>query len=323
LPSRPSESCPQPSRTSSSTTPRGNILENDELLASLNETQAKAGTIAAGLQESARLAAALEEQRAAYAAMAEVGGRLGSGAGAGWARGCVEEPGGCQPGCNRDLPCLDRLPGACSAADPSLLPGHICPPQAGSRLFFLLRDLPALGAMYHFALPAFMGLFRAALRLETPAASVPMRIAALRRHLVELVYTHAARWGARHHRRYEALRPCTKPQQQPARQRSANLHLAAVPATCRAMFNCDRLALGLLMARATAPEACAPEEWALLLGQALPAAGAGAAGAARPSWLRDDLLPAYQVRGAASGCRVWPPPAIASCRATAPRTAPG
>jgi hypothetical protein len=75
-----------------------------------------------------------------------------------------------------------------------LLPCPTPLPQAGSRLFFLLRDLPALGAMYHFALPAFMALFRAALRLETPAASVPARISALRRHLVELVYAHAARW---------------------------------------------------------------------------------------------------------------------------------
>jgi hypothetical protein len=63
------------------------------------------------------------------------------------------------------------------------------------------------------------------------------------------------------------------------------------------MFNSDRLALGLLTARAIAPEACPPEEWAALMGQALPAAGGAAtAGAARPSWLRDELLPAYQVR---------------------------
>jgi hypothetical protein len=51
--------------------------------------------------------------------------------------------------------------------------------------------------MYHFALPAFMGLFKAALALETPAASVPVRIVALKRRLVELVFAHAARWGVR------------------------------------------------------------------------------------------------------------------------------
>ncbi len=48
-------------------------MENTELLQSLNETKAKSATIATGLQESARLAAALEEQRTAYSAMAQVG----------------------------------------------------------------------------------------------------------------------------------------------------------------------------------------------------------------------------------------------------------
>jgi hypothetical protein len=67
------------------------------------------------------------------------------------------------------------------------------PLQAGSRLFFLLLDLPALGPMYHFSLPAFMALFRRALTTETPAASVPVRITALKHALVEMVFVHVAR----------------------------------------------------------------------------------------------------------------------------------
>jgi hypothetical protein len=50
---------------------RGNILENSELLARLNEAKSKSGTIATSLRESSALTASLDQQRDAYRPLAQ------------------------------------------------------------------------------------------------------------------------------------------------------------------------------------------------------------------------------------------------------------
>jgi hypothetical protein len=69
------------------------------------------------------------------------------------------------------------------------------------------------------------------------------------------------------------------------------------------------------MAAAISPEACPQEEWDWLVGAGLQGGAAAAGGTAlRPSWLRDDLLPAFQVCSitSASACQhvslLLPPP---------------
>lgn len=54
----------------------GNILDNKELLDSLNETKAKSNTIAASLSESKALQASLDTQREVYRPIAQRGSAL-------------------------------------------------------------------------------------------------------------------------------------------------------------------------------------------------------------------------------------------------------
>jgi dynein heavy chain 2 len=57
-------------------TSKGNLLENKELLDSLNETKAKSNTITTSLDESHRLQITLDEQRNAYAPIAQRGSTM-------------------------------------------------------------------------------------------------------------------------------------------------------------------------------------------------------------------------------------------------------
>ncbi|KFM70534.1 Cytoplasmic dynein 2 heavy chain 1, partial [Stegodyphus mimosarum] len=57
-------------------TARGNVLENDELVASLNKTKSNSIEIAAGLKESHDLQLSLEEERKMYLPLAEFGSTL-------------------------------------------------------------------------------------------------------------------------------------------------------------------------------------------------------------------------------------------------------
>lgn len=55
---------------------KGNILENKELLDSLNKTKASSITISDSLVESVRLQASLDQERSAYLPLAENGSKL-------------------------------------------------------------------------------------------------------------------------------------------------------------------------------------------------------------------------------------------------------
>ncbi len=55
---------------------RGNILENAELLQSLNDAKSKSATIATSLKEGAALQASLDAQRGAYRPLAARGSLL-------------------------------------------------------------------------------------------------------------------------------------------------------------------------------------------------------------------------------------------------------
>ncbi|XP_054724974.1 LOW QUALITY PROTEIN: cytoplasmic dynein 2 heavy chain 1-like [Uloborus diversus] len=55
---------------------RGNILENEELIASLNKTKSSSNELAAGLRESRELQTSLEEERKVYLPLAEFGSCL-------------------------------------------------------------------------------------------------------------------------------------------------------------------------------------------------------------------------------------------------------
>ena len=55
---------------------KGNILENKELLDSLNKTKASSITISESLTESVRLQASLDQERSAYIGLAENGYQL-------------------------------------------------------------------------------------------------------------------------------------------------------------------------------------------------------------------------------------------------------
>ena len=53
----------------------GNILENKELLSSLNETKEKSASIAESLKESAKLQESLEQEGSAYLPLAQFASR--------------------------------------------------------------------------------------------------------------------------------------------------------------------------------------------------------------------------------------------------------
>ena len=55
---------------------KGNLLENTELLGSLNAAKQNAETVSASLKESATLQASLAEERSAYNALADAASRL-------------------------------------------------------------------------------------------------------------------------------------------------------------------------------------------------------------------------------------------------------
>lgn len=224
----------------------GNLLENTQLVASLNATKAGASTIIASLASSADLAQALEAQRGAYRPLA----------------------------------------------------------ATAAQLYLLLPDLAALNPMARFSLAAFLLLFKQALAQGgngCSGGSVAQRIAALSSAFVGVsmrvtartqaptalgllaatTHFHTARLGT--HPTTATPLPCTAPQ-------------LLYNHGSRALFNSDRLAFGLHLARQLHPDSMPTEEWSFLLTRlaggtaavaGMPQQGQAAAMRA-PAWLPED-----------------------------------
>ncbi|KAJ4457358.1 putative Cytoplasmic dynein 2 heavy chain 1 [Paratrimastix pyriformis] len=177
----------------------GNILENKELVASLNETKAKSQTITASLAESAALQRDLDQQRDVYRPYAATA--RGDAIQNSTSTGPTPPPSMRAMNHTDDTPTVKVLQGVRTYPLPLPPPSDLTFPQQAAHysscfsgtMFFVLQSMRAMNHMYQFVLAPFLVLFRRALANAPRPAAVADRLAALTALLQTLVLQYGAR----------------------------------------------------------------------------------------------------------------------------------